>query len=86
MKEGGTLCVMKKMGDKRERRKDVRDFFFKGLQKLLKDWRWGMKGKEKGEVEWELERVTGIDGFICHRVMEYWDVCRVLLRLLGIMI
>jgi hypothetical protein len=65
MKEGGTMCVMKKIGDKRERSIPVEGECFRCLWHLLIDWRMRRKGKENREVVWELEMEGGIDGLIC---------------------
>jgi hypothetical protein len=48
MKEGGTMCVIKKMRDKRERDDSVRQECFETLSKVLECWKWGIKK----EVVW----------------------------------
>jgi hypothetical protein len=61
MKEGGTMCVMKKMRDKRERDDYVRNQCFETVKDVLWSWRWRLKKEQHRKEMRTMEREGGID-------------------------
>jgi hypothetical protein len=65
MKEGGIMCVMKKMRDKRERDDSVSRKRIETLHKITMRWKFRMENKGKREKAWMVESEGVIETIVC---------------------